>query len=135
MFAGLEVDSIPPDKAQWNALRSSEIELRNRRSGEVARIPHCRLGTDRMVADLHGELTQCECAVREPEAEWKQWSLATLAKPLISDRCAFIIRSGEYCAVVATPTNGSDGRAIGVALNFRMRQLIFADREGDRQAS
>src|SRR6202020_1142725 len=57
VFARLEGDATPADKAQnVRAARSSEIELWNRRSGAITRIPHCGLGRDRVAADLAAEL-------------------------------------------------------------------------------
>ena len=129
LFAWLEIDPIPPDQAQQNvrAFRSSEIELRSRRTPALARIPHCRSRRHRLAADVHGELAQCECAVGEPEAERKQWLLAPLEKPFIADRCAFIVHSGEHRAVLSASPDRPNRRAVRIALDLRMRQLIFAD--------
>ena len=79
-------------------------------------------------------LAQSEFRVGEPKAERKERLLAPLDEPFVADRRALIVGCGEHRAVMSAPADRSDRRAVRIALNLRMGQLVFAGREGDRQA-
>src|SRR5277367_3207021 len=88
-----------------------------------------------MAADMYGEVAQGEAGVGKAEAERKQRLLAPLEEPFIADCRALIVRSREHRAVTPASSDRPTRRAVRIALDLRMGQLIFAGRKGDREAS